>query len=94
MEKVTINNIYELYFKCSCNDRRTRWPLITKEDYIYHIEKINCRLLKKYPFHEDDTPNYKKYDLLEKYHDKFGEPYSDNLSPCKRKELFNTYLNY
>jgi hypothetical protein len=89
--KSSIYNIYELYLKCSCNEGQMQ-VLTTKANYIYNIENMNCAMLKYYPFHKENEQEYwkKLYDkkqLIDKYYDKFGEDYRDNLTPCKRKAV-------
>lgn len=44
-----IKNIFDLYIGCSCNEGARR-ILRKKEDYVYNIENINCKILKYYPF--------------------------------------------
>ena len=92
MEKnSTINTMYELYFKCSCSDGGRRITK-TKADYIYNIESINCKMLKYYPFHKENTEQYhRKLLLIEKYYNKFGEHYIDNLTPCKRQAVLQNH---
>jgi len=97
MEKnSTIYNIYELYLKCSCNEGGQMLNLTTKANYIYNIEKINCQMLKYYPFHKENEEQYwikkeQKHRLTYEYKEKFGERYIDNLTPCERKALLKHY---
>ena len=92
MEKnSTIYNIYELYLKCSCNERGMQ-VLTTKANYINNIENMNCLMLKKYPFHKENEQEFwrkkeQKHQLIDEYYDKFGEHYRDNLTPCKRQAV-------
>ena len=96
MEKNSlIYNIYELYLKCSCNEGKIKL-LTTKANYIYNIEQINCQMLKYYPFHKENEQEYwkklhHKKQIIDKYYDKFGENYTDNLTPCKRQALLKNY---
>ena len=93
MEKnSTIYNIYELYLKCSCNEGEQMLNLTTKANYIYNIEKINCLMLKNYPFHKENEQQYwinkeQKHRLTYEYKEKFGERYIDNLTPCERQAV-------
>ena len=87
----TIYNIYELYLKCSCNEGGMQ-VLTTKANYIYNIENINCAMLKYYPFHKENEQRYWeqkhwKLELIDRYYNKFGEHYKDNLTPCKRQAV-------
>ena len=60
MEKnSTMYNIYELYLKCSCNEGQML-DSTTKANSIYTIEKINCLMIKNYPFHKENEEQLKE----------------------------------
>ena len=88
-KKLKVSELYELYFKCHCKQYGIK-RLITKADYVFNIENLNCKMLKALP---DNYINngIRKQELKDRFYEKFGEHYKDNLTPCTRKIVLEQY---